>query len=323
MRINHIGLSGGKDSTALWGWAINESGYPKESIRGSFCDTENEYQDVYDQIKILDEYGQDRGVAPVRVLRANNPQWTWTNLPLFLALAMWKKRFPSARARFCTTELKIIPSQKYIEELQLNGHEVVAHSGVRANESIERSLMQEWDRGQFNCMVRRPLLKWTISDVWAAHQRYGLRINPLYFKGRKRVGCKLCCMSTKRDVRVTANQNPETIDTYETWEGLVGSPAPSAHGKRLGHGSGFFHAQMVPERFRSIKGLIRKKDSSDGRYKKGDTYSACTIRDVVRWSMTGKGAKEIDTKQMAFELNIEQDFNQDDMHAPCSSGYCE
>ena len=58
MTINHFGLSGGKDSTALWGWAINESGYPKESIRGSFCDTENEYQAVYDQIAALDAYGQ-------------------------------------------------------------------------------------------------------------------------------------------------------------------------------------------------------------------------------------------------------------------------
>lgn len=38
MNINHIGLSGGKDSTALLGWALHESGYPRESLRFSFCD---------------------------------------------------------------------------------------------------------------------------------------------------------------------------------------------------------------------------------------------------------------------------------------------
>src|ERR1039458_9613618 len=105
--INHIGLSSGKDSTALWGWAINESGYPVESIRGSFADTENEYDEVYAQIKTLDEYGQKRGVAPVRTLHSEG----------FLNLAIRKKRFPSARVRFCTEILKILPSVYYFEEL--------------------------------------------------------------------------------------------------------------------------------------------------------------------------------------------------------------
>ena len=44
--VNCIGLSGGKDSTALWGWAFNESGYDTATIHGSFADTENEYQET-------------------------------------------------------------------------------------------------------------------------------------------------------------------------------------------------------------------------------------------------------------------------------------
>jgi 7-cyano-7-deazaguanine synthase in queuosine biosynthesis len=44
MTINHIGISGGKDSTALLLWAVHESGYPKESIHATFCDTDNEHQ---------------------------------------------------------------------------------------------------------------------------------------------------------------------------------------------------------------------------------------------------------------------------------------
>jgi hypothetical protein len=61
MTLNHLGHSSVKDSTALWGWALNDSGYDPASIRGSFCDTENEYPEVYEQIDRLDEYGQKRG----------------------------------------------------------------------------------------------------------------------------------------------------------------------------------------------------------------------------------------------------------------------
>lgn len=309
--INHIGLSSGKDSTALWGWAILGSGYPIDSIRGSFSDTENEYPEVYDQIKALDAFGQLHGAPPIRTLRSEG----------FLNLAIRKKRFPSARARFCTQELKIFPMMHYIEELWLDGHEVVLHSGVRANESFERGQMEEWAE-QYHCKLRRPLLKWTIEDVWASHKRYGLPINPLYFTGRKRVGCRLCCMSNKQDVRITAKTKPATIALYREWEKIVGHPeltgAQSLLGKTQRHVPTFFPATTVPEHLRSIKGLVRRRNSANG--KKGQIYSACTIDDVVKWSMTLRGGKQLGFDFMFDDSPI---FDIDDAHAPCQSGYCE
>ena len=297
MTINHFGLSGGKDSTALWGWAINESGYPKESIRGSFCDTENEYREVYDQIKALDEYGQKHGVAPVRTLQSEG----------FLALCIRNKRFPSALARFCTKELKIYPAIDYMEELVAQGHEVVAHSGVRRDESTERSMLEEWGEKQYTktlkVRVRRPLLNWSIEAVWAAHKRYGLPINPLYFQGRKRVGCKLCCMSSKEDVRLTAIHHPETIDQYRDWEKQINaiSNAPGT----------FFQSRSIPESFRSQQKVMAKDTE---RLQAGQTVRYATIDDVVAWSMTLRGGKEV-----GFDFMYEED----DAHLPCQSGYCE
>jgi len=295
--IKHIGLSGGKDSTALWGWAINESGYDPATIRGSFCDTENEYQEVYDQIARLDEYGQKRGIAPIVTLKSEG----------FLSLAIRKGRFPSPRARFCTEQLKMIPSRNYILYfLWLMGYEVLAHSGVRADESTERGLLEEYGvDGYLGVRVRRPLLKWIINDVWAAHKRYGLPINPLYFTGRKRVGCRLCCMSNKDDVRITAKTRPWVIHLYREWERIVGERRSCGY-------SSFFSATTVPEDFRSIKGLIRKHDSNNG--KKGELYDTCTIDDVVAWSKTLRGGK-----QQGFDFMYEED----DAHLPCQAGYCE
>lgn len=297
--INHFGLSGGKDSSALWAWALFESGYPIETVRASFCDTENEYEEVYDQIAALDKIGQARGAAPIRILRSEG----------FLNLCIRKKGFPSAKKRFCTEETKIIPTLKHIEEFWLQGFDVVLHSGVRAVESTERALMEEWGI-MHNCKLRRPLLKLSIADVWKMHKTYGIPINPLYFTGRKRVGCMLCCMSNKQDIRIAAKTRPEIIEHYRKMEKTVSESG--------GSGVGFFHATTVPKHFRSIKGLIRRRDSDNG--KKGDKYDACTIDDVVKWSYTLRGGKQIG---FDFMYDDEPVFEIDDMHAPCKSGYCE
>lgn len=287
--INHIGLSGGKDSTALWGWAFNDSGYDPATIRGTFADTENEYDEVYRQIDALDEYGQKHGAPPVRRLKSIG----------FLQLAIKKKRFPGARARFCTEQLKIVPVRKYFEELWLDGFDVITHSGVRRDESVERSMMDEWDYSEFiKSRVRRPLLDWTIQDVWDAHRRYGLPINPLYLQGWKRVGCMLCCMSNKEDVRRTVLKRPWVIDRYREWERIVSENNPN------GGIASFFPADTVPEAQRSKTYTNRK----------GETYSVATIDDVARWSMTLRGGV-----QGGFDFM----FDADDAHMPCASGYCE
>ncbi len=303
-QINVIGLSGGKDSTALFGWAIHESGYPRDSIYPAFCDTENEYQEVYDQIDALDLYGQARGVRPIARLRATGA-WATAKTPLFLALALWKGRFPSARARFCTDHLKIRPTKKFIEELQKAG-DLVTHSGVRASESIERSTMTEFSRDIFDCPHRRPLLAWTINDIWLAHKRWGLPINRLYFDGWKRVGCRLCVMSSKADVRRTVQKRPSVIDLYRDWEQRLGR-SRAARGSVSAYSS-WFSRRTVPLPQRSLR-----VDTKSG------PMMVPTIDDVARWSTTSRGG----VQQCADFMFAESDFNIDDVHHPCQAGFCE
>lgn len=294
-RINLFGLSGGKDSTRLWAWAFNESGYPVDSIIGTFCDTENEYQEVYDQIAALDAYGQLRGAKPIVTLHSMG----------FLNLCIKKKRFPGARSRFCTEELKIKPTQKFVAGLKEQGFEVVSHSGVRASESTERALLEEWgESAMLGCKERRPILHMTIEEVWRGSQRYGLPINPLYFTGRKRVGCELCCMSNKQDVRITAKTRPEVITKYRGWEKEVTSG-------RDGGLASFFPADTVPVRQRTGEYFSKKQNK---------TFRVATIDDVVRWSFTLRGGV-----QGGFDFMFDDSpiFEIDDAHAPCKSGYCE
>lgn len=140
-----------------------------------------------------------------------------------------------------------------------------------------------------------------------AHRRYGLPINPLYFENRKRVGCRLCVMSNKRDVRVVVKTRPEVIKLYAEWEKIVGQERQN-RGMGCDYSS-FFHRATVPESQRSR--FIKTKNQG--------MMKVATIDDVARWSLTLRGGK-----QGGFDFMFEEeDFNPDDAGAPCQSGYCE
>ncbi|HEY0551343.1 MAG TPA: phosphoadenosine phosphosulfate reductase family protein, partial [Verrucomicrobiae bacterium] len=213
-----------------------------------------------------------------------------------------KQRFPSARARFCTELLKMEPTRKHIQYYEwICGYTVTAHSGVRAAESDERATLDEYDQDDYlGVKVRRPLLTWSIADVWHAHQRYGLPINPIYLSGRRRVGCRLCCMSSKQDVRLTVKHQPWVIDLYREWEKSINN--------RCGYSS-FFARNAVP--------LIQR--TKEITTKTGAKMMVCSIDDVARWSQTLRGGT-----QGGFDFMFAEDENFD-AGLTCKSimGHCE
>lgn len=254
--IYTIGISGGKDSTALLLWAVHESGYPHEKLRVTFCDTGNESQITYDYIKYLsDNIFNIETITP----------------PMgFYELAKKRGRFPSPKRRFCTQELKIFPTQSYIKQFQNDNKSVCILTGVRANESEDRSKLQEFDFDLFYaCDIYRPLLKWTIDDVWAIHKRYGIYRNPLYDIGAKRVGCYPCIMSSKMELRELAKRSPDRIDFLRDKETEIGRT--------------FFSANKVPAHCSSKQAL-----------KNSEVVYVPTIDDVVTWSMTAYGGKQFE-----------------------------
>lgn len=255
--IYHFGVSGGKDSTALLLWAVNESGYPRDKIRVTFNDTGNEVEETYDYIKMLSDK-----ILPIEVIMPERK---------FYELAKFKKRFPSSQSRFCTRMLKMIPSQAYILDLMRQGHHVLLHSGVRASESKKRSALQErnWDEF-YACDVYRPLFRWSLDDVWAYLAKYNIPKNPLYALGARRVGCFPCIMSSKPEIRAMAKYFPERIDEIRHYESQDFWDGENTHT--------FFARDKVPLRHRTREITT----------KSGEKMMVATIDDVVRWSKTGR-----------------------------------
>lgn len=175
----------------------------------------------------------------------------------FLDLCLWKGRFPSTKARFCSEELKreVILYQVQFPLLE-QGHQVISWQGVRADESRERANLPESDDigGVTNY---RPILQWTVADVFAMHDKYGVKPNPLYKQGMGRVGC-VCIHARKEELTEIATRYSQEITRIENWEWLVSQA--------------------------SKRGLSTFFPTADGR---GDG-----IREVVEWAKTTRGGRQ-------------------------------
>ncbi|HAV1239928.1 TPA: phosphoadenosine phosphosulfate reductase family protein, partial [Salmonella enterica] len=251
---NVISLSGGKDSLALWILAREKN---IENITVVFADTGHEHPLTYEYIslleqklgpvirvradfsqrilnkrlyvrdvwpiKLVEKYGYTPQGAEQRVREALEQMYP-RDIP-FLDLCIWKGRFPSTRARFCTFELKHRPiDEQIIKPLLAQYDDVISWQGVRAQESASRARLPEFETDADNqpgLHVYRPLLQWTHDDVFALAKRHGVPPNPLYTLGCSRVGCMPCIHARKKELGVIFRRFPEQIARVAEWERIV------------------------------------------------------------------------------------------------------
>jgi 3'-phosphoadenosine 5'-phosphosulfate sulfotransferase (PAPS reductase)/FAD synthetase len=161
----------------------------------------------------------------------------------FLDLCLWKGRFPSTKARFCTQFLKIIPITEYVYlPLLEEGYRIVSWQGVRKQESPARAKLDEREETPEGYEVYRPILEWTADDVFSMHDKHGIAPNPLYKQGMGRVGCMPCINCNKDELFEIARRFPDEIQRVAAWEQLVKKVSkrgaatffPTAHGQGNG-----------------------------------------------------------------------------------------
>lgn len=219
-------VSGGKDSTAMV-LHLRELGLA--DVRTVFFDTGWEHQVTYDHIDYL------RDALGVNIER----RACVVNLPpelvadaeaieaalgmrapsAFVRLCLKKGIFPRRTVRFCTQSLKVFVAQEVIKEAHASGLVPVNAVGIRAAESAARARMTETEISTtMDCLVWRPLLRWSEADVLDIHRRHGVRMNPLYARGAERVGCFPCIMGNKAELRMLARdkQRVEAIRMLES-----------------------------------------------------------------------------------------------------------
>ena len=230
---NIISFSGGKDSTALVLWAKENL----DSFQTIFCDTGWEDKITYDYIEYINKTLLDGKLIVLKSEKYDG----------FVDLAIKKKMIPYSSARFCTQELKIIPTKKYIEQFE----DVHLYNGVRAQESSRRAKMEEtvFD-DYFKCWVHRPILKWTHQEVFDIMKKYDIEPNPLYKMGFSRVGCMPCIMSNHQEIKQIIKIKPEVIDKIRNLEKSVSKAQGEVQAT-------FFSPNYIPQKY--CTGINKKK----------------------------------------------------------------
>lgn len=213
-KINWINVSGGKDSTALLLWSIDEC---LPNCRYVYADTKHEHPAVYEYLTYLEE---KTGVNIERVESEG-----------FLELCKRKGRFPSVKARFCTEELKVLPLARHMDAAEENtaNDPHMVWVGVRREESPARATLPEVMYSNFKYPPRitsyqlrhHPLLDMYSQDVFDLHKKHGIEPNPLYKMGMHRVGCFPCILSRRAELKTLFRACPEVVDRLRAWEDEV------------------------------------------------------------------------------------------------------
>lgn len=357
--IAHIvNISGGKDS-ATCALLAAERGKP---FRLVMADTGNESQITLDYAhQVADFVGKPlemvradftarlaakrefvarewpkHGVPPIRVERAL-AVLVPTGIP-FLDLCIWKGRFPSRKAQFCTEFLKSDAIYSAVIDPALTVGPVVQWLGVRRDESLSRRNSPMFQRvqqsGPHDMLMFRPIINWTAQNVFSYAAARGLPPNPLYLHGMSRVGCFPCINAVKPELREIGRRFPEAVERIAAWEVLA------SYAAKRGVGT-FFASDVTPEGAamgREVKRLAARRVHDarpDLRHPKTpeqerDRERAITVAandisatmpwptapEVFAWARTDRGGRQFNLLDHAFGA---------DTGLSCSSQYglCE
>jgi 3'-phosphoadenosine 5'-phosphosulfate sulfotransferase (PAPS reductase)/FAD synthetase len=286
-----VSISGGKDSTATALLAL--AAYGKAQCRFVFSDPGNEHE-------LTLEYVHDylpTVLGPVATVRADFSReiankriyvetvWPTKGVPdeiiqralsvlhptgvPFLDLCLWKGRFPSRKAQFCTQQLKRFPLDQYLLRQMADDWDVESWRGIRRDESSNRKDAPDREIVAEGYVIVHPIASWSAQQTVDFVIRKGVRLNPLYSRGMSRVGCMPCINCNKNELLGIWKRFPEHIEKIREWEHLVSLAA-----KR---GWTTFFSDCLQE---------------------GETdeeiFQRMSILERVRWAETAHGGRQLD-----------------------------
>lgn len=192
--VRHIlSISGGKDSAAL---AV----YMRDRVPGMeyvFCDTHEELRETYDYIDKLEAYlGK-----PIHRLNPDR-SFEWY-------LRLKGGYLPSARIRWCTSEMKIKPFEQFV-----GTDTVYSYIGIRADEDREGYISSKP-----NIVAVYPFRQdgIVLDDIYRILDDAGLGL-PAYYSWRTRSGCYFCFFQRRIEWVGLLENHPDLFEKAREYE---------------------------------------------------------------------------------------------------------
>jgi 3'-phosphoadenosine 5'-phosphosulfate sulfotransferase (PAPS reductase)/FAD synthetase len=207
-----VSFSAGKDSLACLRWAL-ETG---KRVRAVLADTGNEPPETPDYILTVES------TLGVRIETYQRPEHT------FSAIVRRRGMWPIPGSCLISSTVKRDDFAWYLKQTWTPENALIV-LGQRRSESASRAVLPD-----FSPMTRsgspayRPILDWSIDDVFSFLSREGLRAHPAYAKGRKRVGCVWCVNSAHDDLVRDEQLYPARCAELRALRAEIGLPSTPA-----------------------------------------------------------------------------------------------
>jgi hypothetical protein len=193
-KTRHIlGLSGGKDSTALAVLLHREI----PEMEYFFCDTHKELPETYDY---LDRIKARLGIK-IHYLSDKRGFDHW--------LAIHDGLLPSPQMRWCTVKMKIKPLEDFVGD-----DEAISYIGIRADENREGYISTKPNITPVFPFKERGLVK---ADIIRLLEDSGIGL-PDYYRWRSRSGCFFCFFQRKYEWVMLAQEHPDLFQKAVEYE---------------------------------------------------------------------------------------------------------
>jgi 3'-phosphoadenosine 5'-phosphosulfate sulfotransferase (PAPS reductase)/FAD synthetase len=188
-----LGMSGGKDSTALA--VLLHKKFP--DMEYFFCDTHKELPETYDY---LDRVEARLGIK-IQRLSAETGFDYW--------LEVYGGFLPSPKSRWCTRQMKLAPMEKFI-----GNDEAISYIGIRADENRDGYVSTQSNITPVFPFRDDGLGK---ADIIKILEDSGIGM-PDYYRWRSRSGCFFCFFQRKYEWVMLAQEHPDLFDESVKYE---------------------------------------------------------------------------------------------------------
>lgn len=199
-RVVHVmGISGGKDSTAL---AV----YMRDRVPDMqyfFCDTGEELEETYEYLTEIETF---LGKPIIRL----NP-----DRPFAHYLKIYNNYLPSARMRWCTAQLKLKPFEQWIDR-EFSDCIVKSYVAIRADEERDGYISSKPGIEPVYPFKEAGVRK---EDVYTILEEAGLGL-PKYYEWRTRSGCYFCFFQRRAEWVGLKERHPDLYEKAKQFEKL-------------------------------------------------------------------------------------------------------